>query len=566
MNNMYKIYSYTKQFKNYKKEFLLILFLSIVVAFLESFGIAMFFPILESIINDKLPAYFAFLDVFQLTNSKILLLISFLICFLVLIKSIIKVILNKKTSYLTWKIKEQWSCKLFKLVLESKYEFLVQKKQGEVINLINSQPLLACTTLERIIQFYSILFLIISYLIFMLIINFKITISIFFIGILYYILVSSFTSKKVSIFSIKRYELFKKSDELSVESVSMIKQIKVFGLEKYLEKDFKEFNSSITIAQVKFAIISTLAKVIPELVIVLIIFLFFLINHFYSIFYLKEILPTLFILGAISLRLISQISALISTQINILANEASFLSVEDSIYKFNLEQQEKEVLVKQKFNVLNSDIIIKSLEFNYENTEKVLKYGDLIIPKNNYIGIVGTSGSGKSTFVDILLKFYQTYKGQIIIDGTELKNIDTGSWRNKIGYVSQEPELFNDTILNNIIVSNKKTTFDRVVEISKQCFIHDFIKSLPNGYNTKIGDRGVLLSGGQKQRVAIARALINDPEIIIFDEATSALDKETEKIIIDLINMLKKSKTIIAIAHRETTLNNCDVIFDFSRE
>ena len=190
----------------------------------------------------------------------------------------------------------------------------------------------------------------------------------------------------------------------------------------------------------------------------------------------------------------------------------------------------------------------------------IFKDVNLTINTSDFVGIVGPSGSGKSTLVDLLTGILKPSEGEIDIDGYSL---NTGMFKNLFGYVSQNVFLTDDTIQNNIAlgVDADKIDSNMINQVIKYCELESVIKSLPEGLNTKVGERGVKLSGGQIQRIGIARALYNDPQILVLDESTSALDISTEKNILKTINSISKSKTLIMISHRLETLVNCNRIF-----
>lgn len=564
MNNIKQIIEITKTFTSYKRQFIKILFIMIIVSFLESLGITMFLPIMQSILNGSLSGSFLILNKISQDSSIIVIFIVVFMLILSILKLLLKVKLMRESTDLTWGIKEEWSNKIYKLAINGSYQYITSKKQGELINEMSSQPLIASVTLENLIQFYSLLFMLLSYTIFMIIIDYKVTIAVLFFAFLYYLIASKFTSKKATEFSLKRYSLYKGIDEMIAETISMIKQIKVFSMENILTNNFIVLNREVKKAQTKFSIISVISSSFIEIMIVSLLLFIFFSNYVYNFFDLKEMIPTLIVFGLIGMRMMSQASFLVSTQIKILSNTESLKSVNAIINELN-NNEKKHSKGNKVIENINSDIIVKDLKFSFNQSCKIINYGSFLLPYGKYIAIIGESGSGKSTFVDILMKFYEPKSGNILINNINLTEIDENNWRNSIGYVSQEPELFNDTILNNIKIGNENATQNEIEKVTKQCHIHDFILSLDSGYNTKIGDRGVMLSGGQKQRIAIARALIRNPQIIIFDEATSALDDETENIIKETIEEIREGKTIIAIAHRKTTIENADVILDFNK-
>ena len=192
-----------------------------------------------------------------------------------------------------------------------------------------------------------------------------------------------------------------------------------------------------------------------------------------------------------------------------------------------------------------------------------MKNINLTIPIRKIVGIVGTTGSGKSTLVDIILGLLEPKEGKIEIDGQILKEDNLRSWQNLIGYVPQDIYLSDDTIARNIAFGIEQKNIDKksIERASKIANLHEFVlNELPSKYETIIGERGTRLSGGQKQRIGIARALYKNPNILILDEATSALDNQTEKAVIDSINNLNKKITIIMVAHRLNTMKSCDFI------
>ncbi|WP_186302277.1 ABC transporter ATP-binding protein [Bacillus thuringiensis] len=207
-------------------------------------------------------------------------------------------------------------------------------------------------------------------------------------------------------------------------------------------------------------------------------------------------------------------------------------------------------------------ISFEDVRFSYsDQSGEVLKGVTFMIPENKKIALVGSSGCGKSTIGKMLLRFIEPTNGELLVNNQILHQIKREDWMNKIGIVFQEPYLYPDTIRNNLLLGRDDIVDERIVDICKKVEIHKFIMTLPEGYNTIIGDRGITLSGGQRQRVAVARALIQNPEILILDEATSALDLQTEREVQKSIDDIRKGKTTIIIAHRLSTIKNADKIF-----
>ena len=222
----------------------------------------------------------------------------------------------------------------------------------------------------------------------------------------------------------------------------------------------------------------------------------------------------------------------------------------------------KEVKAPTPFFIFKNDIRIKNLIFSY-GSQPVLNNIDVLIPKNKTIALVGESGSGKTTLANIVSGLIQPSTGEVLIDNIPLTNINLNSYRDNIGYISQEPVIFNDNIFNNITFWSQPTAknIEKFWEIIELASLKDFIESLAEKELTPLGDNGMLISGGQKQRISIARELYKDAQILILDEATSALDSETERVIQDNIDHLHGKFTILIIAHRLSTIKNADIIY-----
>lgn len=247
---------------------------------------------------------------------------------------------------------------------------------------------------------------------------------------------------------------------------------------------------------------------------------------------------------------ITQIPRVLSNFITALTKVMEILEEEPEIYDAK----------KAKLHKIEGDISFKNVYFGYDSYNPVLKDISVDIKKGEMIGIVGHSGCGKSTFVNLLMRLYDPTEGSISVDGIDLRELSQESLRSQIGIVLQETHLFSGSVHENIRYAKPYATSKEIIEAAKLANAHDFIMNLPEGYNTIIGEKGFSLSGGERQRIAIARALIHNPRILILDEATAALDTETEKLIQDAINKMTQGRTTIAIAHRLSTLRNADKI------
>ena len=223
-----------------------------------------------------------------------------------------------------------------------------------------------------------------------------------------------------------------------------------------------------------------------------------------------------------------------------------------------IASEQKENVDQAKPFIFKKSIVFDHVTFSYRQDTPVLKGISFKVNKGEMIGIVGPSGAGKTTLVDLLLRLFQLDQGRILLDGVDANDIDLVQWRSKIGYVSQDMFLMNDTIANNIRFYNQALSQKEIEAAAKQAQIHDFVQTLPEKYDSIIGDRGVLLSGGQRQRVVIARVLAQKPDVLVLDEATSALDNESEVKIQEVIRNLRGKVTVLVIAHRLSTIMDSD--------
>ncbi len=215
---------------------------------------------------------------------------------------------------------------------------------------------------------------------------------------------------------------------------------------------------------------------------------------------------------------------------------------------------------KENCPPIRGKIEFRNVNFSFDRTKKVLSDINLTIEPGDIVGIVGTTGSGKSTLINILMRFYDHYEGEIFVDGHNIKELSLEYYRSKIGYVQQEPMMFSDTIFNNIAYGKPDAHVEEVIHAADIANAHEFIARQPDGYDSMLGERGIGLSGGERQRISIARAVLKNPSLLIFDEATASVDSETENLIQEAIERLIKGRTTLMIAHRLSTLRKANKI------
>ncbi|MFV1977046.1 MAG: ABC transporter ATP-binding protein [Candidatus Scalindua sp.] len=338
------------------------------------------------------------------------------------------------------------------------------------------------------------------------------------------------------------------------ESISGIKMIKAFMREKLHENKFHEENKKYYRIAVKGARTTEYSKLLHEIItgLGLTAIMFY---GFSLIYYDKMTFGEFFsFFTAISLMLtpIKRIGT---------ANNSLQQARAAAERMFYLLDQKPEADGTIDIPAIRDEIVFSNVTFVYPGTRrKVLDNVNLQVKKGDLIAIVGKSGAGKTTLVDMLLGFYRPASGKITIDGVDINNATLESLRKNIGIVSQDIILFNETVRENITFGKLDSTEEEIIEAAKAAYAHDFIKEMPGGYNTIIGERGVRLSGGQKQRISIARALLKNPPVLILDEATSALDTASELIVQKALDNLMTNRTTFVIAHRLSTVRKADRI------
>ena len=342
------------------------------------------------------------------------------------------------------------------------------------------------------------------------------------------------------------------------EGFSAIKEIKLLGRESYFLNKFDESNKTFTSVGQKYQTVQFVPKAWLEMTAVssIVIFLMILV---YQDNDPSTILLTLSIFAAATFKLIPSLSRIVGSYQTMLYTKNSVKLLLDEIQLTKTVKQSEEISSLP----FEKELVLENICFKYDNTEKLILYNlNFTIPCNSLVGIVGTTGEGKSTLVDVILGLLKPSFGTIKIDGFDVSKT-LGTWQSKIGYVPQNIVLIDDTIRNNIAfgINVDDINDDMVHNAINLSHLTNFINSLPDGIQTKVGERGVRLSGGQRQRIGIARALYSNPSVIILDEATSSLDNATEKSIMNEINEFKNDKTIIVIAHRTNTLEKCDIIY-----
>lgn len=348
------------------------------------------------------------------------------------------------------------------------------------------------------------------------------------------------------------------------QTVQGIKEVKISCKEQYFVSEYKKCGKGYVDAVQKYSLYNNIPKLLIETVCIatMVGYMIFMVATGVPTENMLDVFSTLAAAAFVLLPCVNRIN----NQINSIAYfEPFFMGVSDNLQdEITGDKVDMSFATDDKEKLpINDKIELKNITYAYPGTEKLIfDDAELTIPVGASVGIVGTSGAGKSTVVDILLGLLEVRNGTVYVDGKDVK-ADYRKWLKNIGYIPQMIFMLDDSIRKNVAfgVPEDEIDEDRLWEVLKEAQLDEFIKTLPEGLDTGIGERGIRLSGGQRQRIGIARALYNDPEVLILDEATSALDNDTEAAIMEAINRLHGKKTLIIIAHRLQTIEKCDLVY-----
>ena len=549
------------------KSFIIIfLILNLFLAVLETIGIGSLPVIILSLLDQssvfKDYFFFEIIEFFFDTNSpNFILLFSIAIFLFFLLKNIYYLVIKLFEGLLRKKIVSDISCQLFRNYLELSFEKHQYKNPSIMLRNMTNNCENYSSYITSMIEIVREI-LIISFLFSLLFIQNK-TLSTSIFLILLFVIIIFYAFLRNFIYNIGKIseDLRGKQYKLINQSLEAIRYVKILKKENFLLNKFSQNLNKILKQSVIMNLIKSAPKAILELIAIsiMLICVYFFMNYEQS----ENVVPFITLLGLILIRFIPSFNIISS---NFSALKFLTPSKEILVNEFrNKTKINKNYNVKIKKGIKNfnfkSNILFKDVYFKYPNSKELnLKKININNKKNSFVAFIGESGAGKSTIVDLILGLLKPSSGKILIDGNNIQSI-LSEWYADIGFIPQDIYLDDDTVKNNITFYEENINLNNLKKAIKLSQLEKFIDKLPNKYETYIGNRGVRLSGGQIQRIGIARCLYRNPKIIIMDEATSSLDNQAEKKILNAINNLKKGRTLIAIAHRLSTVRRADLIF-----
>jgi len=548
-------------FKPYKAHVLVLFGLSLLVGILEAASVAAVYPILSTAFDTGSGEGNVILSLLR-GMANLLPIESEFVAYCLVFLLIALLIFATKLLSINFSVKlaaslvKKNQSEVFNKFVKADYQYFIDHKQGELIYNVASAPQALSTLITAVTKLMSQAILCISVLLLLFSLSWQGTLVVILIALGYHYF-TRYLGEKVSYYSGKgAMEALREGNVILNEVISGIKQVKVFVTgEKWIDR----FNSTMQKRWYHF-IRRSIWQEVPTPVLMLVLYLSIgIIAILIRIIAPAGFMALIPVFGTFAFAvfrlfpIMGSIGSLTMQIMGVFPNcEAVYSIRNDEIT--HIKNGEKEL------DSLKSDIHLDNVTFTYKERLKILEDISITFEKGTTTAVVGRSGVGKTTLINLLLRLFEPNKGEIRIDGLNIQEYNLSSWLNRIGFVSQDTFIFNDTVRNNITFRSEKYSEEEVIKAARYADAHSFITELPHGYDTLVGDKGVRLSGGQAQRIAVARAIIREPEILIFDEATNALDNLSELAVQKAIDEISKDHTVIIVAHRLSTIANADKI------
>lgn len=476
-----------------------------------------------------------------------------LMILLFVLKAVVLVIFSYINSRITADYEEKKRNKLFKATLEADWPYLMNQKLGHLETILMTDVQYSKSLMVLVSSAMLISGNLIVYTFVAVNISLNITLMTFALGGALFLAILRPVVSRVRSISQVDEKMNRQIAHFTNENIIGMKTVKTMSAGVAVAGKGSEYFRQIKDLRIKSSIVSALSNSLMEPVSLIFISVIFAFSYKTPNFNLAAFAVIIYV----------------SKQIFVYIEQVqSFFVGANSIVPYAkraLDYEADAVLHKEEADgkdgfALNNRLEFKNVSFSYHAGGNVLSGVNFSIKKGQFVGLIGPSGAGKTTLVDLILRLLKPRSGEILLDGNNINNVNMEDWRRSVGYVSQDIFLMNDTIANNIKFYDETVTEEKIIESAKMANMYDFIMNLPEKFNTVVGERGVLLSGGQRQRVVIARVLARNPQFLILDEATSALDNESEVKIQNVIENLKGKMTVLVIAHRLSTIMNSDSI------
>lgn len=560
-----------------KKMLIVLGIMMLIGGVMESISVSLMLPLITAVMDSagwRDTWYAALLcDTFHITNQKSYVIFLLLILILIFILKNVYLIIEYyvQFGYVT-KNRVKLQRQLMHSYTHKPYVYYLNVSTGEIVRIVTTDTNQAFYLITNILTFYTEMIVSIVLGITVIALSWQIGVGL----IIMLSIEVAIIAKIVKPILKRQGDLQRREGSLEnkwlLQSINGIKSIKVSNRESFFEEKYGKHADVASLAESKQLTLNAMPRLIIEAFTVAGVFIVLLIMILAGTS-IESIIPQLSAFAVAAIRLlptVNHLSAIINQTPFLeggLDNVINTIEIDPTSRVYDIKSSSlsdaKSISNDSEMIAFQKEIRFENISFSYPNSEKcVLKDASFSILPGQSVGVIGTSGAGKTTAMDILLGLLEPQSGRVLIDGVDIRE-NMVAWRNLLAYIPQSIFLMDDTIRENVAfgVPSKDIDDARVWQALSDAQLEELVKEMPEGLDTVIGEAGIRLSGGQRQRLGIARALYNNPEILFFDEATSALDNETEAAIMDSINSLKGRKTLVIIAHRLTTIENCDTVY-----
>jgi len=552
--------------KIYKRNCLIFLIMLIIATLLETIGIGIIFPLLDIIINKQFSKNLLGIDFINFSQNysydNIINFLIFFIFILYFIKSVYLIYFAYWQNKFHQNIFKTISTNLFEIYLNQDMRFYFSRNSSELLR----NALQEAKSFGQLAFFYlrlaAEIILVFSIALFMFYVDpVKAIIASIFLSLLVFIFYTV-TKKRIYNYGLIRQSSSGQQIKILQESFGAIKDIKLKSTEPFFKNLYDQVTNKFTRAAYAQSTILELPKILIELVLIFLVCIFFLSMSLLNKDF-QQVLPLIGLYAAAAFKLMPSITKVIANFQNIKNLQSTAEKMIEEFNNINLNLRKN--TARSESLILKDKIKLSNLSFSYNNEKSVINNLNLEIKKNSFTGIIGKSGTGKSTVVDLIMGIIEPTSGNIFVDDQNIRENIKG-WQKNIGYVSQSIFLLDESIKSNIAFGVRAGDIDneRLNQALADAQLVEFIKYLPEGIDTVVGEKGINLSGGQIQRIGIARELYRRPSIFILDEATSGLDIGTEDEFLASLENLRNKLTVIIVSHRKNTLKNCDKIIDIN--
>lgn len=545
-----------------------LIIIMILGGFMEMMSVSLIIPFMDAIVNPSKVMDNKYIKpicrLLSIEDSKFLLIyLALLLAFVYIIKNVYLMFQMTIQNRFTLRNMLAMQQKILHGILLRPYEYFLEAQSGEIMRVLNDDVVGAFNMLSSVLSLFSELIVSGLLIITIFVISPIVTISIAVLFAIMLAIIMFFIRPILIKASIAQQQARAKTNLWILQAIQGIKELKITNTNRFFEENYKKNGDIYVKCMFTYQILSVMPRFLIEAVAMASFFIVIAILIASGVEFSK-IIPVVSGVAMAAMRILPSINRISSNYSGISYSEPMLDKLinhlEESCNYENEIEKEKYSTNKIEYK---ERLTFSNITYRYPTGNKdVLSGASFTVKKNQSIGIIGASGSGKSTAVDIILGLLQPSKGNVFIDDVSIYD-NMNSWLTQVGYIPQSIFLLDGTIRDNVAFGVEPNNVDdsRVWQSLKEAALFEFVDNLPDGLNTELGERGVRLSGGQRQRIGIARALYNNPDMLVFDEATSALDNDTEQAIMDSIDTLQGNKTLIIIAHRLSTIMNCDVIF-----